>query len=322
MKNKLDCCVVEDLLPLYNEDLVSEKTKKQVEEHLNSCSSCHKKWESMQENVQNSFDTDQKDIDYLKTIRKKTKHQKIFVSLFSIFTIIIIGLGFYFKGSEASFEDINYQIQESETGDILLAIKPISSSQRIVRTLIMHQDQDVVIKVYTSPILFFKQKVKVYAIGSKDQIQKMTLGKSNLWENKKIISTRANLLYQAKNNYIGDISADLKLAGILEIDKQFGTFTSHLQTDDEPYGWEIHFSQSFDLINQSYEYEKMERNAYMLLALIDSLDYVEWHMFYGQQEYTYSISKEDASQFCQKDIKDFGENVYDLQCLLDLLKMN
>ena len=130
----------------------------------------------MQENVQNLFDTDQKDIDYLKTIRKKTKHQKIFVSLFSIFTIIIIGiiigLGFYFKGNEASFEDINYQIQESETGDILLAIKPISSSQRIVRTLIIHQDQDVVIKVYTSPILFFKQKVKVYAIGSKDQIQK------------------------------------------------------------------------------------------------------------------------------------------------------
>lgn len=51
----------------------------------------------MQENVQNSFDTDQKDIDYLKTIRKKTKHQKIFVSLLSIFTIIIIGLGFILK---------------------------------------------------------------------------------------------------------------------------------------------------------------------------------------------------------------------------------
>ena len=114
----------------------------------------------------------------------------------------------------------------------------------------------------------------------------------------------------------------MKLAGILGIDKQFGTFTSHLQTDDEPYGWEIYFSQSFDLINQSYEYEKMERNAYMLLALIDNLDYVERHMSYGQQEYTYSISKEDASQFCRKDIKDFGKNVYDLQCLFDLLKMN
>ncbi len=322
MKNKLDCHVVEDLLPLYNEDLVSEKTKEQVEEHLNSCSSCHKKWESMQENVQNSFVTDQKDIDYLKTIRKKTKHQKIFVSLFSIFAIIIIGLGFYFKGSEASFEDINYQIQESETGDILLEIKPISSSQRIVRTLITYQDQDVVIKFYTSPTFFFKQEVKVYVIGSRDHIQKMTLGKSTLWENKKTISTKANLLYQAKNNYIGDISADLKLAEILEIDKQFGTFTSHLQTDDEPYGWEIRFSQSFDSINQNYEYEKMERNAYLLLALIDNLDYIEWHMFYGQQEYTYSISKEDASQFCRKDIKDFSKNIYDLQCLLDLLKMN
>ena len=74
----------------------------------------------------------------------------------------------------------------------------------------------------------------------------------------------------------------MKLAGILEIDKQFGTFTSHLQTDDEPYGWKIHFSQSFDLINQNYEYEKMERNAYLLLALIDNLDYIEWHMLYGQ----------------------------------------
>lgn len=96
-KNKLDYHVVEDLLPLYNEDLVSEKTKEQVEEHLNSCSSCYKKWKSMQENIQNSFDTDQKDLDYLKTIRKKQNTKRFLLACLVSLLSLSLGLGFILK---------------------------------------------------------------------------------------------------------------------------------------------------------------------------------------------------------------------------------
>ena len=45
----------------------------------------------MQENVQNSFITDQKNIDYLKTIRKKIKHQKILLAC--LVSLLSLSLG-------------------------------------------------------------------------------------------------------------------------------------------------------------------------------------------------------------------------------------
>lgn len=41
MNNKLDCAIVRDLLPLYQDGVVSEVTKNAVQEHLEICSACH-----------------------------------------------------------------------------------------------------------------------------------------------------------------------------------------------------------------------------------------------------------------------------------------
>jgi hypothetical protein len=38
--SKLDCHVTEDLLPMYVEELVSEETRMQVDEHLSECKNC------------------------------------------------------------------------------------------------------------------------------------------------------------------------------------------------------------------------------------------------------------------------------------------
>ena len=38
--NELDCEIVEDLIPLYHDKAVSEKTKNAVENHLKGCNSC------------------------------------------------------------------------------------------------------------------------------------------------------------------------------------------------------------------------------------------------------------------------------------------
>ena len=37
MNKTLPCYIVSDLLPLYQEDIVSEQTKKDIDEHLNEC---------------------------------------------------------------------------------------------------------------------------------------------------------------------------------------------------------------------------------------------------------------------------------------------
>lgn len=56
MNKELPCHVVYDLLPLYQDDILSEQTKKDIDRHLNECEECKKKLEAMkiQIDVQNT----------------------------------------------------------------------------------------------------------------------------------------------------------------------------------------------------------------------------------------------------------------------------
>ena len=39
---KINCNVIQDILPLYIDDVVSDDTKELVEEHLQNCEICHR----------------------------------------------------------------------------------------------------------------------------------------------------------------------------------------------------------------------------------------------------------------------------------------
>ena len=48
MNKTLPCYIVSDLLPLYQEDILSEQTKKDIDKHLENCNECKKKMAAMQ----------------------------------------------------------------------------------------------------------------------------------------------------------------------------------------------------------------------------------------------------------------------------------
>lgn len=56
MNKELPCYIVSDLLPLYQDDILSEQTKKDIDKHLNECEECKKKLVAikMQIDVQNT----------------------------------------------------------------------------------------------------------------------------------------------------------------------------------------------------------------------------------------------------------------------------
>ena len=74
---KISCDVIEDLLPLYVDDMVSEDSRQLVEEHLKECTTCQKMMEEMKK--ENSLghgkeglaDAERKAIEPLKKIRRK-----------------------------------------------------------------------------------------------------------------------------------------------------------------------------------------------------------------------------------------------------------
>lgn len=54
MNKKLPCYIVSDLLPLYQDDILSEQTKKDIDKHLNECEDCKKKLMAMKIDVQST----------------------------------------------------------------------------------------------------------------------------------------------------------------------------------------------------------------------------------------------------------------------------
>ena len=47
----LDCAVVRDLMPLYAEGLVEERTKREIEAHLDICEECRKQYATMKKEI-------------------------------------------------------------------------------------------------------------------------------------------------------------------------------------------------------------------------------------------------------------------------------
>ena len=85
-----NCEIVKDLLPSYIEGILSEETKKFVEEHINNCPKCKLMLEKMKKNeINNKIDpNDQIEIDHLKKYRRKMKSLKI--ALFVIILLVIL----------------------------------------------------------------------------------------------------------------------------------------------------------------------------------------------------------------------------------------
>lgn len=92
MKN--ECCIVKDILPLYEEKLLSDETVDFVRRHLNECPDCRAELEQMENNLVPI--RDDTNIAFLKKIKKNLLTKKIqtvllTVALFLAFAVSVFG---------------------------------------------------------------------------------------------------------------------------------------------------------------------------------------------------------------------------------------
>lgn len=76
---KINCNVIQDILPLYIDDVVSDDTKELVEEHLQNCEICQRVYHETKTDLEND----------LKNFRKFLKKKKTKTILLSIATTIV-----------------------------------------------------------------------------------------------------------------------------------------------------------------------------------------------------------------------------------------
>lgn len=88
---KCECDIVKDLMPLYIDDLLSENSKKFVEDHMDSCESCKKYYEKLSSEIEIPVSkearfSDLRPIEYLKSNLSKKIIKKVLA------TVLVVGL--------------------------------------------------------------------------------------------------------------------------------------------------------------------------------------------------------------------------------------
>ena len=111
---KINCNVIQDILPLYIEDAVSEDTKELVEEHLQNCEICQRVYHETKADLENDMKISAQtkessnEANDLKNFRKFLKKRKIKTILRSIAaTVICFVAVFTFMNKHVTY--INYK---------------------------------------------------------------------------------------------------------------------------------------------------------------------------------------------------------------------
>lgn len=106
-----DCKIVQDLLPNYIEGLTDEVTNQYIEEHIATCSECTNVLKAMQGDISVEEFDQEKEINYLKGIRKRVKRTIAIVSLLVV--IIAVGIVLYVS-QKSKLQITNYTFLRAE----------------------------------------------------------------------------------------------------------------------------------------------------------------------------------------------------------------
>ena len=90
IKKENECCIVRDILPLYEEKLLSDETSDFVLRHLNECSDCRAELDRMEKtDVPTKADTD---ISFLLRVKKTLFAKKVQTILLTVALLLAIAV--------------------------------------------------------------------------------------------------------------------------------------------------------------------------------------------------------------------------------------
>lgn len=348
--NKIPCAVIKDLLPSYAEDLTSPETSGLVREHLEECPDCEAVYEAMHGEIPPETEgdcgiaADSSEIDYLKKVRN-TGRKKIIASVLAVLLLAggAVFAKVYLYGSP--IDDFHMMVSRQcaeastefeETGeyeDFIIFSCWIEGTrgQAFTHYKIRETDEGKEVVLYAAPASIFHKDLTMQIWIPEDSAESITIKGDTYGENG-CVTKRAKELYAARNPYIGDISADQKIANLLGVGEKLGSYTNKLDTEEKegweyPYGWELIFDEPWkDAERRS---EKMKNYAYALIALIDNCGEISWtYTTEDEKTHTESVTLADwkaeypndnIHPYFRLELKDYSRYDYYVQWLLTKL---
>lgn len=116
----VSCNVIEDLIPLYAEDMLSEESKQLVEDHLDECEGCREYLKELQEMESLPIETDTKP---LKKIQRSIQKKKWYAIMLTTLITLLIGaltVVFMTVPEYLSYSEETVMISETDDGFTLV----------------------------------------------------------------------------------------------------------------------------------------------------------------------------------------------------------
>ncbi len=140
------CDVIKDLLPLYADEVCSDESRREVEEHIRACPECKAELEKLRWNVAVS---PQKDADVLKRIKRRLRIEKLVVCLIALVTVLVIAAGSVMlltdKLVSVDYEEIVHHdpisVEVDDNGDAWLLFDPADAD--IISTGVADENANV-----------------------------------------------------------------------------------------------------------------------------------------------------------------------------------
>lgn len=110
-QNNRDCKIVQDLLPNYIENLTDEVTNEYIEEHIATCEECAKVLKNMNGEMKLEQINQDKEIKYLKAIRRRVKRT---IAIVSLLVIIIASCVVGYVYNKSKLQITNYTFLRTE----------------------------------------------------------------------------------------------------------------------------------------------------------------------------------------------------------------
>ncbi len=321
MENNLSCAIVRDLLPSYVDGLTSDETAKAVESHIADCQECANALRLMKE-PEPSRPNAAGEVDYLKKVRRKSVYRSLIIGLsLLLISLTVLAYRFFYVGYQADASEVLFDISV-DGNDMKLTARLASSGLGVSRITFSDSNGMVQVMVYTAPKMFFNHGDFTASYSTPVEIGRVQTGEIILWENGQKIDSLAARLFAAGNPFVGDMSANSRIAEILKISEQMGTFTNELQTGQEPYGWTVVLDNPIPSADEGELRDAMIVDSCAMLASIDNLGYVTWRYRSDNNEtQEFTFTADEASKFSGHDVKRCCDSVVELQALLRALNI-
>lgn len=320
MEDKISCEIVRDLLPSYVDNLTSEATNQAIKMHIAECSECKEAVLLMKE-PDPTPETSNSEVDYLKKVRRNSTRTALLLGLtISLFAMILVLARIHMIGNRTRWDAVSCSASVSKD-TVKINGSMIDTSRGVARIRFEEQEGVVRVKIYSAPRSFINKTDFSKSYEVKGDVKEVRLGQYIIWEDGAQIGRTASQLYAHKNPYIGDMSANSKIAGDLAIADQFGPFKNELQTTKEPFGWKLCLEEAIVKADESSAKQIMTADSYVMIALIDNLDSVTWEYENEEGKQEFTVTKEETSAFAGKDIKRSAASPRELQELLKSLNI-